>query len=117
MIYTIDKIKHVPGDVTHKQGISKKNYTNFKNHNHIIGGSNGSFVTISNSQTTIYTTDENNNKYSSDIYIMLKRITGGKRFSKKFISELNEKLNNKKISVEKAESFDAKLEELIIEIL
>lgn len=113
MNYTIKKITHKPGYVSHIQSITKNDYIKFKKNNNVIGGSNGSYVTLSNSETNMYFLDDTGKQYCINVYYILKKVTNGRRFTKEFIKKINEKLVNKSFTVSRGEFIEMKLEDLL----
>ncbi len=93
MIYTIISIKHTSGEPSLHQGIKKQDLKKFSKNHHIIGGSNGSYITLSQAVTNLSIRNQNGNISNIDIYRDLKELTDNRKFTKKFINELNQNLS------------------------
>ena len=113
MKYTINNICHHPGNPSVKQGIKKHQYAKFARKNHVVGGSNGSYVVIGKSETIVSISDENGKTHFIDVYYPLKDMTDGKKFTNKFIDTLNSKIENVEFEVKEGETLKDTLNETL----
>ena len=110
MNYTIREIKHIPSQSYCQQGIKRYQYPKFANENNVVGGSNGSYIVATDSHTNIYVTDdEDGSTFYFDIFYPLKDISNNRRFTKSFISKLNELIANVKVQVDESENIQEKI--------
>lgn len=113
MKYTINNICHYPGAVHLKQGIKKYQYSKFAAKNRVVGGSNGSYLVAEKSETIVNMADENGKNHSIDVYYSLKDITNGRRFTGRFIDDLNSKIENVEFEVKEGETIKDNLNKIL----
>lgn len=113
MQYTINSIDHIPGTPQFRQGIKKSDFQKFKNNNKILGGSNGSYRTITHAETIVTICDENGRLHSVDVYHSLKDISNGRKFSDDFMDKIRSKIVDCNFEVNKGESVKETLNQVL----
>lgn len=110
MKYTIIDIEHFKSEASVVRGIKERDFKKFSQNHKVYAGSNGSYVTAGvPAFTNVKLKDENGEHFTINAIDELKDITDNRRFTEKFISQLNTKLSGKTFEVEKNDDFRSSL--------
>jgi len=116
MKYTIIEIEHEKSEATVIQGVKEKDFAKFKRNNRIFAGGCGSYVTDGIPASTYVTIQpEKGKSFKIDAIDDLKQITNNRRFTQKFISNLNKDLGGKSFNVEDNEDFKQCLHDFFVD--
>ena len=99
MLYTINRISHDPGRTHCVQGVKKHEVAKLAQEKRIISGGFGSYVVQDPAKTFVTFSDEDGRHYKVDVFYPLKAATDGRRFTEKFMNDLNSKIENLEFEV------------------
>ena len=110
MTFRIISLEHTPARRELNKGVPNRDLPKFKQTHNIVGGDCGTSITQTDGRTLLTVKYDNGSIDRFNIYTKLTAISGGKRFTDKFIAELCNKLAEKTYTIENGENIHIAIE-------